>query len=348
MPYSIFMLPEGLMTVTGTTGGSGLDGVTQGDGSHMVGASITLNSNAWVEIEINDNDTSFEDNDGGQRTVNAQTINSVAGNPAATQTFAANTAVEAEYGIIVQDPDGNTYQLVAFNFSTGSPAYGTIEGLAFIGPQGGFPPINVPLTVVSAQEFPSFNATTYATPICFVEGTLIATPLGEVAIEALKVGDLVTTVEGGAEPVRWIGRRSFPAVGRFAPVVFAPGAIGNRRMLAVSRQHRMLVRGWRAELYFGADTVWVPAVHFLGHDGVHLREGDEVTYLHLLLDGHRTLIAEGVEAESLHPGDMALGAIDAEGLAEIEAMFPEVRCGVGREISHPALRGKEARALLAA
>ena len=342
------MLPEGLMTVTGTTGGSGLDGVSQGTGVHLEGATITLNSNAWVEIEIDDNDANFDDNDGNQTLLNAETINSVAGDPSATETFAAGTRVEAEYGITVTDPDGNIYQLVAFNFNNSNPSFGTIEGLAFIGPQGGFPPIGVPLTVTSTQEGPSYDATTYATPICFAEGTRIATPTGEVAIETLEVGDLVLTIEGGAEPVRWIGKRSFPAVGRFAPVVFAPGAIGNARTLAVSRQHRLLLSGWRAELLFGADSVWVPAVHFLGSDGVHLREGGDVTYLHLLMDGHRTLLAEGVEAESLHPGDLALGTLDAEALTEVEALFPEALAPGARETSHPALRSAEARALLAA
>jgi len=345
--YSIFMLPEGLMTVTGTNGGSGLDGVTQGSGVHMVGATITLNSNAWVKIEINDNDPSFQDNDGSQRTINAETINSNPNNPSATQTFNANTTVEAEYAITVSDPSGNTYQLVAFNFSTGSPSFGTIEGLAFIGPQGGFPPIGVPLRVISSREGPSFGATTYATPICFALGTRIATPRGEVPIEALEVGDLVTTLEGGAEPIRWIGRRSFPAVGRFAPVVFAPGVIGNTRQLAVSRQHRILVRGWRAELLTGQDSVWVPAVHFLVLDGVHLQSGGEVTYLHLLLDGHRTLLAEGVEAESLHPGELALGSINPEGLAEIDAIFPELMCRGASQTSYPAVRSAEALVLLA-
>lgn len=346
MPYSIFMLPEGLMTVTGTTGGSGLDGLTTGgNGQHLVGATITLNSNAWVEIEINDDDANFQDNDGGQRTVNAETINSVPGNPTATQTFAANTPVEAEYGIIVEDPDGNTYQLVGFNFG---PGFQTVEGLGFIGPQGGFPPIGVPLTVISGQEGPSFAAATYATPICFAQGTLIATPTGPVAVEDLALGQSVTTAEHGAEPLRWIGHKTFPAKGAFAPVEFAPGAIGNTRTLRVSRQHRLLLTGWRAELFFGEDAVWVPAAYFLDRPGVRVVEGGTVTYFHLLLDGHRTLWAEGVEAESLHPGDIALCHLGDRAMAELFAMFPQMERLSKRATSRPALRAVEARAVLAA
>ncbi len=347
MPYSIFMLPEGLITVTGATGGDGLDGVTQGDGSHLIGAMITLNSNDWVEIEINDDDANFQDNDGGQTLVNAETINSDPTDPAATETFAAGTGVQAEYGVIAvgPGPDFIEYQLVAVNFG---PGFATNEGLAFIGPSGGFPPIGVPLTVTSNQEGPSFVAATYATPICFAAGTLIAAPDGDIAVEDLAVGNMVTTREGGAEVVRWIGRRSFPAVGRFAPVEFAPGAIGNTQTLRVSRQHRLRLTGWRAELFFGEDAVWVPAVHFLGRPGVHLAEGGEVTYFHILLDGHRTLIADGVEAESLHPGDVAMCNLDDNAEAEVLAMFPELDGLADRATSHLALRAAEARAILTA
>lgn len=102
MPYSIFMLPEGLITVTGTNGGSGLDGVSQGSGIHLApaggnpGAVITLNSNAWEEIEINDNDANFQDSDTSQQLVNSETFGGV--------TYPANSVVEAEYAVTVEGP----------------------------------------------------------------------------------------------------------------------------------------------------------------------------------------------------------------------------------------------------
>ncbi|MBY4895295.1 Hint domain-containing protein [Rhodobacteraceae bacterium N5(2021)] len=349
MPYSIFMLPEELITVTGTNGGSGLDGQTQGSGVHLAppnvsssGAVITLNSNAWEEIEIDDDDANFGDSDTSQTLVNTETFGG--------QTFPANSIVEAEYAVIVEDPLGNQYQLVAFNIrqSGDSNSYGNVEGLAFIGPQGGFPPIGVPLTVISNEEGPNIAASTYATPICFAQGTLMTTPKGEVAVEDLRVGDLVHTEENGAEPVRWIGHKTFPAKAQFAPIEFAPGAIGNTRALRLSRQHRLLLTGWRAELFFGDEAVWVPAAHFLDWPGVRVVEGGMVTYFHVLLDGHRTLLAEGVEAESLHPGDVALCSLGATAEAELFAMFPEIERLSRRATSRPSLRAIEARAALAA
>ncbi len=48
---------------------------------------------------------------------------------------------------------------------------------------------------------------------CCCEGTAIATPCGERAIETLRVGDAVLTASGRRRPIRWIGQRSY--AGRF-------------------------------------------------------------------------------------------------------------------------------------
>ncbi|MEL7256105.1 MAG: Hint domain-containing protein, partial [Pseudomonadota bacterium] len=86
---------------------------------------------------------------------------------------------------------------------------------------------------------------------CFVRGTQIATRRGSVAIEDLKEGDEVITMDHGFQKIRWIGSTSVPATGALAPVVIRKGAMGNERDLRVSPQHRMLVRGWHVELMFG-------------------------------------------------------------------------------------------------
>ena len=80
-------------------------------------------------------------------------------------------------------------------------------------------------------------------PPCFTPGTHILTPLGEVPIEALKVGDTVLTLDRGPQPIRWIGRTEVAGRGRFAPVVIAKGTFGNDQALAVSQQHRLLLDG---------------------------------------------------------------------------------------------------------
>lgn len=345
MSYSIFILPEDDVTVTGTSSGNGLDGVTQGDGSHMVGATVTLNTNAWQEIEISDNDPNFADNDGSQRLINAETVNGTTYNP--------NTVVEAEYSFVVTtdpgEPGAPTFTLIGFNFRTGpGQPFGSVEGLAFIGPTGGFPPIGQPLTVISAAEGPSFAAADYVAPICFVSGTQIATPDGPRRVEDLAEGDLVTTRESGAMPILWIGRSRFVATGAHAPIRFQPGAIGNTRTLRVSRQHRLRISGWRAELFFGEEAVWVPAAHFVNGTSVVAEPAPSVTYHHVMVQGHRTLFADGVEAESFLPGETSLDMLGAAARADLLSRCPDLAAQAGFVLSHPALRRGEARVLLAA
>lgn len=345
MSYSIFILPEDDITVVGSTSGAGLDGVSQGDGSHLVGATITLNTSAWQEIEISDGDPDFADNDGGQRTINSETVNGI--------TYRANTVVEAEFSLVAttdpNDPNAPTFTLVAFNFrSGGGNPFGTIEGLAFIGPTGAFPPQGVPLTVLSAAEGPSFAAADYVDPICFVTGTLIETPAGARPVETLAVGDLVSTRETAAMPILWIGRSQFKGIGAHAPIEFQTGAIGNTRPLRLSRQHRLRITGWRAELWFGEEAVWVPAAHFVNGTTVTQAPTPWVTYHHILLQGHRTLYAEGVEAESFLPGRSSLAALGPAARADLLAHCPDLAARAGFTLAHPALRQTEARVLLTA
>lgn len=311
--YSIYILPESLMTISG---GEQLDGVTQGDGSHLVGESITLNDNAWQEVLISDTgDSDFEDNDGNQTLNGAQTIDGVS--------YADGTRVEAEYALTVTDGT-NTYTVIAFNVRNSSPAFGTVEGLAFIGPPAGFPPIGVPLTVISNQEGPSNPADGHASPPCFVAGTRIKTPGGEVPVEALCVGDLVTTRDEGPQPIRWIGRGAFSARGSCAPIRFEAGVLGNSRPLRVSPQHRMLLTGWSAELHFGQAEVLVPAKAFIGSAGVSVEHGERVEYFHLLFDAHQIVISDGALSESFSPGAQALSGLDTGTRRELLEFFPDL------------------------
>ncbi len=65
--------------------------------------------------------------------------------------------------------------------------------------------------------------------MCFAEGTRIATPSGEVAVETLAPGDLVLTADGRAVPILWVGiqtlRRGFAHQDR-SPIQIAAGALG--------------------------------------------------------------------------------------------------------------------------
>jgi subtilisin family serine protease len=135
---------------------------------------------------------------------------------------------------------------------------------------------------------------------CFLRGTRIRTPDGEVAVERLAVGDTVLTSGGAARPVRWIGRRAYAA--RFVaasraiqPIRIRAGALGAGvpgRDLLLSPLHAL----W---FETGAGGVLVPAGALANGASIARCPGfGDVDYLHVELDGHDVLLAEGAAAES--------------------------------------------------
>ncbi len=158
-------------------------------------------------------------------------------------------------------------------------------------------------------------------PTCFTPGTLIKTDHGLRPIEELKVGDLVHTRDRGLQPLRWIGRNKYQAQGVFAPVLIAKGALNNRVDVLVSQQHRILITGWQAQIYMGADEVLVAAKDLVNGRDIVIREGGEVEYLHLLFDQHEIITASGLHSESYHPAH-ATGVQDRATLAELARLFP--------------------------
>ena len=186
--------------------------------------------------------------------------------------------------------------------------------------------------------------------ICFTTGTRIWTPQGARLIETLQPGDLVLTRDHGVQPVRWIGQRTVKGAGRFAPIRFAQGVIGNERELLVSPQHRMLHQSTAANLYFNDSEVLIPAKHMVNGGSIQQIETEEVTYVHMLFDNHEMVFAEGAVSESFHPGQMGLSAIDAPAREELFALFPELRSnpnGYG-DTARICLRAHEAQLLQAA
>lgn len=184
------------------------------------------------------------------------------------------------------------------------------------------------------------------TAVCFCAGTKVLTERGEVPIETLRTGDRVWTLDHGLQPLLWIGRRTVPAVGRMAPVRFATGAIGNTRPLTVSPNHRVLIEHWRADLMFGVPEVLVRAIDLVNGDTITRVPGGEVTYFHLLLDGHEILRADGALSESLYPSANALEMAGPEAAEEILTLFPEIATRLSPK-ARTSLKAREAVALFA-
>ncbi len=326
--FTVFALGQSNISISG---GEQLSGITQGDGSHLVGETITLNVNAWEPIEVFDSEANFQDSDNSQTLDSAQTFDGVA--------YAAGLRVEAEYGLTVQDPDGNVFELLGVNINEpGVTSFATVEGLAFVGGVGGFPPIGVPLTVVSNQEGPSQPFASLATPPCFTAGSLIVTPRGLCPVETLRPGDLVQTLDNGLQPLLWSGKAHIPQSVliediRFRPVLVRKDAFGPgqpNRDMHLSQQHRVLVRGWRAELFYGENEILVPIAKLVNDTTILIDHAvRDITYVHLLFGSHEIIWGDGLLSESFLPSALH----DSPTQQEILRLFPNCVPSVGDELA---------------
>ena len=130
---------------------------------------------------------------------------------------------------------------------------------------------------------------------CFAEGTHVATPQGEVAVETLAEGSLVLTASGATRPISWIGTRSIdcnthPVPTQVWPVRVRSGAFGDglpRRDLLISPGHAVFV-----------DGLLIPVAHLINGASIFQERVASVTYYHIELDSHDVLLSEGLASES--------------------------------------------------
>ena len=243
--------------------------------------------------------------------------------------------VEVSAGSIVELTTGQTVQLNADSTIT-LIGDGDVEDYSFTYRVDNF--LNNDVAFVNVTTVP-----------CFVVGTMIATPDGEVPVEKLAPGDLVLTRDDGPQPVRWAGDRVVAAQGDLAPIRIQAGAFGDHRQLMVSPQHRVLLQDEMAELMFGATEVLVAAKDLLNDHSVTRVTGGTVRYVHLLFDRHQVIRSQGFETESLLPGPQSTKMFAQESIDEICAIFPELDPDSGTGYPTAArleLRSYEAAVLL--
>jgi hypothetical protein len=135
---------------------------------------------------------------------------------------------------------------------------------------------------------------TVTNPLCFLAGTRILTTRGEIAVEALVVGDTIVTWTGRVRAIAWIGAGAAivsPHVSHSRPVIVHAGALADgvpRRDLRVTEGHSLYL-----------DGILVPASRLI--NGRTIRWDDAartVRYYHIELDDHEILVADGAPAES--------------------------------------------------
>ncbi len=178
---------------------------------------------------------------------------------------------------------------------------------------------------------------------CYVAGTRIATETGETRVELLRPGMRVRTAAGRLAPVVWVGQRTadLRAMPHLAPVridigAFAPGL--PRRDLLLSPDHAVSL----GEVLMQARALI---------NGATIRQDatlPAVTYVHVELDRHDLLLAEGLAAESYldtgNRGQFQGAAEPPFGGAESEAEAAALRAFAERGCARLVLRGPEVAA----
>ena len=274
---------------------------------YAVGTSFSLDANAVFEtLEIQDDDgnaagsggNTFDDGfiDPTGNGSNSSTANNdqVLTDPITinNQTFQSGDQVELEFGFTTTA--GDTFWIIR------------IDGVN-VGISG--PVLPVPGTSYTVQSSGDGQAIPIEDIPCFVDGAMVVTPDGPLAIEKLRAGDLVCTVDHGPQRIKWAGKwpttelemAFFP---QLRPIKIAKGALGPGvpdADLIVSPQHRIAIASPFSALYFATAEVFVTAKSLVNGTTIVPAIGTVPTYRHLLFDRHEVLTVNGTAVESLYP-----------------------------------------------
>jgi len=279
----------------------------------------------------------------------------------------------ADFPILLTDPNGtgpNNYEAYAlvdtspggagvidfYDIGGGTQTITATNGVAQGATSTNLPTPTAPGDATYSLQFnqPNPDALVYETLgpgdtglICFLAGTRIDTAQGPRPVEALAVGDVVWTLDDGFQPLGWVGRRRVPATGRFAPIRIAAGVFENDVPLYVSPQHRILIRGWKADLLFAQPEVLVAACHLVNGDTITRAPCAEADYCHVMFDRHQIIRSNGALSESFYPGPQALSAVDRAARAELFELFPDLSVNPAEfgGLARPSLKSYEARCL---
>ena len=170
----------------------------------------------------------------------------------------------------------------------------------------------------------------YGGIVCFVAGTLIATPRGPVPVEALLPGDDVLVADGRAEPLvctgsRRVRHRDLVENPALAPIHIPANALGNHAGLMVSPQHRVFVKGPDARALAGRSEGLVSAkllAEEVGEPFRRTRPKADVHYHHVMCARHELILANGLAAKTFYPGKTAIAMCSFSAPLDLFRRFP--------------------------
>lgn len=179
----------------------------------------------------------------------------------------------------------------------------------------------------------SMDATRYDAnyAVCYAPGTLIDTPDGPRAVETLVPGDLVMTLDHGAQAIRWVRSADHPledAEEEAKPVQIKAGTLGHNRPAAdliVSPQHRILVGGAGQLQHIFGSEVFVPAKSLTPLPRIcHMKGKARITWIHFACERHEVITASGCLSESLLLGPVVIKGLSAAERKDLTDSFGPV------------------------
>jgi autotransporter passenger strand-loop-strand repeat protein len=192
---------------------------------------------------------------------------------------------------------GDTVDLASLSFAAGATAVLSGGNLDVV--DGGinlsFAVANVGAGNFTLQSDGAGGTDIFLAPVCYLAGTRVLTARGDIAVEALRIGDELPTLHAGPQRVKWIGRRAYAAPfcnhRDVLPICIKAGAVEEgvpARDLYVSPGHALCL-----------DGVLVHARRLV--NGVSVFQSgpmDMVEYFHIELDTHEIVFAENCPAET--------------------------------------------------
>lgn len=201
-------------------------------------------------------------------------------------------------------------------------------------------------TLIAIEEAPDTLPNGDPDALSFVRGTKLTLANGQQCpVEQVQPGDRVLTRDHGAQPIRWVGARSEPAVGHCAPIVISKGALNNAEALLVGPSQRLMISDWRAEVLAGSRDVLIRAEALVNDSTIFRRTGGVVDYVQIVFDTHQVIYAEGIPTESLTLSRHVLQDMGQEMAGDLIRTGVEIEPTAGHT-AHPALEGEAALNLL--
>ena len=240
------------------------------------------------------------------------------------------------YSLAFTTPANLTAELHALKFT---PTQGQVA-------VGGSVNTSFRLSVNDSDGSASASTSLTVTAVCFLRGVMIAAPSGEIAVEHLRPGDLVTVLENGtqvARPVQWVGGRcvdtadygrspdAFPV--RVRADAFADGV--PHRDLLITPEHCILT-----------EAGLIPARMLVNGGSILVDRSIPVyDFFHVELASHGILLAEGLATESyLDTGNRALFSESGAAVAVRPGLAPAAPLAVARALVEPIWRRLAERA----